>query len=162
MTKRNGNWPRVRWKVKAPPAWWIKEVFGRAKKNKKVKKPVALVRWTWESFMSPAERAAVRRRKNPFVSDDQLKAAVAKYEEFAGQKATKGKWVNIPEPPRVCVFVGDIRQINYQAAREGNPEKVEYYHRFKKPFPKLVADPKTGKLYIAGGNYRLTARGIVG
>lgn len=162
MKKAPRSFPRVRWKVKAPPRAWVVSAYSEAKKRRDVKDPVAFVRWLWEKYLKPAERRALRAKPNPFVSDGMVETAASKYEEFSGKVANKSKWVNIPKPPRVVVTLGVLEQINYLAEKEGDPGKTEYYHRFKNPKPLLVCDPKTGKLFIAGGRYKITGRGIVG
>lgn len=56
--------------------------------------------------------------------------------------------------------IGEVDGILYSTIRDGNPEK--YIHRFKKKSrPLLAASFDGSQLYILGGGYTFTERGIV-
>jgi len=80
------------------------------------------------------------------------------YREFHGRKAAKSYRAYVPNPPRQAFALGDVVEIVYK--RPG--EAVPYQHRFKKRRPMLVSDARGKHLFFVGGNYKVTARGIVG
>jgi hypothetical protein len=58
--------------------------------------------------------------------------------------------------------VGELRGVIYRPFRALNGEAPKnYVHFFQRP-PVLAADPAGRRLYIIGGRYRLTPRGIEG
>jgi hypothetical protein len=64
--------------------------------------------------------------------------------------------------PRVLVALGELRALVYRAARApGGPGGRSYVHFFEQP-PALLADAAGRRLFIAGGRYRVTRRGIEG
>ena len=152
--------PKIRWGGTAPPRAWQDKQYARALRNKKIKDPVAFVRWLWEKHLSEPHRTAIKR--NPFINDVDTKEAYRFYKRFMGRPADKRTFVQIPKPPRVGAVLGDLVQVSYQTRREGDTEAIEYYHRFTKPLPKLLTDPKGKRLFIAGGKHKVTERGIVG
>lgn len=81
------------------------------------------------------------------------------FEDFTGHKPTK---INRSELDGVDVTgfsLGRVVGIAYEAKRDG--ETAQYFHRFnKKSRPNLVARDDGKKLYIDGGKYKVTDRGI--
>jgi hypothetical protein len=63
----------------------------------------------------------------------------------------------VPKKNETLWSLGDLVAIVYK--RPG--EKVPYEHVFKSPRAKLVTDARGRRLYIVGGGYRVTSRGIV-
>ncbi len=61
--------------------------------------------------------------------------------------------------PKVMVDLGRLRGLIYTSDR-GQPLKT-YIHFFEKP-AHLTCNPEGTHLYILGGNYRVTERGIEG
>lgn len=63
--------------------------------------------------------------------------------------------------PPVVVELGDLCGLIYRSDkwRPGRPHT--YIHYMETP-PKLVCNPEGSQLYIVGGNYRITAKGIEG
>lgn len=70
----------------------------------------------------------------------------------------------IPEPKANKTFValGELVSISYLTIKGGDSAPTEYVHRFKKTLPVLVYGKKNARLYIAGGSYTVTTRGIEG
>jgi hypothetical protein len=63
--------------------------------------------------------------------------------------------------PDVLVDLGDLHAIVYRSDR-GTPGRPRtYVHALESP-PKLACDVSGRQLYILGGRYRVTARGIEG
>lgn len=94
------------------------------------------------------------------------KAARASYKvTHWGQEGRRGA-----EALRVARFtdgdalpaLGDLVSLVYRTRKGFDVELVEYEHAFATPLPRLVYDPKSGLLLIAGGKYRVGERGIVG
>jgi hypothetical protein len=68
--------------------------------------------------------------------------------------------VHIPEIPKVGVAIGDVDGILYTTVRDGVEEK--YIHKFhKRDKPLFVVSPDGKSLFLIGGNYTFTERGIV-
>lgn len=62
--------------------------------------------------------------------------------------------------PEVLVQLGTLRAVVYTADR-GDGGARQYIH-FMENEPLLTCDPKGTQLYIVGGRYRVTRRGIEG
>ena len=65
--------------------------------------------------------------------------------------------VRLPMAP-----VGELRGVIYRTSRVPGEEPKNYVHFFKDKLPTLVVNPSGTKLYIVGGNYRVTSSGIHG
>jgi hypothetical protein len=63
--------------------------------------------------------------------------------------------------PAVLVELGALRGLIYSADRNGCGRAQSYIHFMDAP-PMLACDPSGTQLYIVGGRYRVTARGIEG
>ena len=63
--------------------------------------------------------------------------------------------------PRVLVGLGELRGLIYKSdkGQQGRPQT--YIHFMEEP-ARLASDPEGKQLYIIGGNYKVTARGIDG
>jgi hypothetical protein len=57
--------------------------------------------------------------------------------------------------------VGELRGVIYRTRRVPGEAPKNYVHFFKRS-PLLVADPMGRRLFIIGGQYRVTRRGIEG
>ena len=58
--------------------------------------------------------------------------------------------------------VGELRGVIYRARRAPGEAPKNYVHFFQKRSPMLVTNPTGTRLYIIGGHYRVTQRGIEG
>jgi len=58
--------------------------------------------------------------------------------------------------------LGELRGVIYRASRAPGEVPKNYVHFFHGRLPVLAADPTGRRLYIVGGQYRLTKRGIEG
>ena len=91
---------------------------------------------------------------------DQVEQAADLYERFSGHNPEEIGKVRIPPVPRVGVAVGEVDGILYSTVRDGVLEK--YIHKFRKSDrPLFVVAPDGKQLFLVGGNYTFTERGIV-
>ena len=58
--------------------------------------------------------------------------------------------------------VGELRGVIYRASRTPGEAPKNYVHFFQGRSPLLVTNPTGTRLYITGGQYRVTPRGIEG
>jgi hypothetical protein len=63
--------------------------------------------------------------------------------------------------PKVLVHLGSLRALVYSSDR-GEPGCPKTYIHFMETPPRLACDPEGRQLYILGGRYRVTSRGIDG
>jgi hypothetical protein len=63
--------------------------------------------------------------------------------------------------PRVLVDLGALRGLIYSADRDGCGRVKTFIHFMETP-PRLMCDPQGNQLYVIGGRYRITRRGIEG
>lgn len=81
------------------------------------------------------------------------------YEDFTGHPATKSQVEKLDGNDVAGYRMGDVVGIAYEATRDGKTD--QYFHRFKKNArPALVSRSDGKKLYITGGKYHVTDRGI--
>jgi hypothetical protein len=64
-------------------------------------------------------------------------------------------------PPRALVDLGALRGLIYSADRDGCGGVKTFIHFMETP-PRLMCDPRGNQLYVVGGRYRVTRRGIEG
>ena len=62
--------------------------------------------------------------------------------------------------PRVLVHVGRLKGLIYSSDK-GDGRQKTYIHFMEKP-PRLACNSRGNQLYIVGGRYRVTKRGIEG
>lgn len=93
------------------------------------------------------------------VNDARVKAALKLFEDFTGHEARVEGYAEVPDVDDTMVVVGTINAIAYTATREG--ETHTYEHQFSDASAPSLAVSHDGKrLYILGGSYRFTHRGI--
>ena len=63
--------------------------------------------------------------------------------------------------PRMLVDLGELRALVYRSDR-GRPGRAQTYIHFMEMPPRLACDARGTQLYIVGGRYRVTERGIEG
>jgi hypothetical protein len=81
------------------------------------------------------------------------------FEDFTGHKATKRRVSRLDDRDVHGWEMGPVLGIAYEAKRDGKTQR--YFHEFKKAArPRLVAKDDGSKLYIDGGRYKVTDRGI--
>jgi hypothetical protein len=81
------------------------------------------------------------------------------FEDFSGHVPRKVRTSRLPDKPVTGWEMGPVVGIAYQAKRDGVTK--EYFHEFSKAArPKLVSQDDGRQLYIDGGRYKVTERGI--
>lgn len=81
------------------------------------------------------------------------------YEDFSGHKPSKVRRSRLPDQDVTGWEMGPVIGVAYEARRDG--ETKPYFHEFKKNVrPRLVARDDGRQLYIEGGKYKVTERGI--
>lgn len=108
------------------------------------------------------------RRRNPVPASSrvtarqqvQIENAAQLYADFSGHEAEIIGTLDKPVMPDVLIGIGEIDGVMYSTVRDGKLEK--YVHQFKKNSRPLFAVSHDGKqLYMLGGAYTFTERGIV-
>jgi len=95
-----------------------------------------------------------------FADQDAISRAADLYQRFSGHDAEVVGKVMVNPLPRVGVAIGEVDGILYSTVRDGVLEK--YIHKFRKrDKPLFVVAPDGKALYLVGGNYTFTERGIV-
>lgn len=85
--------------------------------------------------------------------------AAQAFEDFTGAKAAKVHASRLDDRDVTGWKMGPVVGIAYEAVRDG--ARKQYFHEFKKTArPDLVAREDGRKLYIDGGRYKVTDRGI--
>lgn len=116
---------------------------------------------TWLSY--PAKyrlRAHYDKYGKPISVNPQMRQGAKLIEDFSGHKAQVVGKVNIPNPPKMALAIGEVLGIIYRTKRDGVMEN--YIHRFVKVSRPLLATSHDGKqLLLIGGSYNFTERGIV-
>ena len=94
------------------------------------------------------------------ASKTQLARAADLYERFSGHQAEAIGKIRVPDIPKIGVAIGEIDGVLYTTVRDGVTEK--YIHKFhKNDKPLFVVSPDGKSMYLIGGNYTFTERGIV-
>ena len=95
-----------------------------------------------------------------FADQDAISRAADLYQRFSGHDAEVVGKVTVNPLPRVGVAIGEVDGILYSTVRDGVLER--YIHKFRKrDKPLFVVAPDGKALYLVGGNYTFTERGIV-
>lgn len=82
------------------------------------------------------------------------------YRRFTGHEAKPLANVTVRDIPKVALLIGTVDAIEYTTVRDG--EKERYRHRFHNADrPLFVVAPDGKGLYLVGGNFEFTERGIV-
>lgn len=63
--------------------------------------------------------------------------------------------------PPVVVELGELVGLIYRSTKGSAGVPLTYIHRMEDP-PRLVSNPEGTQLYVVGGSYRITSRGIEG
>lgn len=99
----------------------------------------------------------IKRLKNPAR---QLASGARLFRDFTGHDARRGTPMEKPRVPDVLVKIGRVDGILYTTKRDGKVEK--YIHEFRADARPIFAVAPDGRgIFLLGGRYRFTARGIV-
>jgi hypothetical protein len=105
----------------------------------------------------PSSRAKTRAS---ISNNPDVKKAARLYERFSGHEAEGIGRIKVKALPKVGVAIGTIDGIMYTTIRDGREEK--YIHQFRaKDKPIFVVSPDGKQLFMIGGAYDFTERGIV-
>lgn len=112
----------------------------------------------------PSSRAGRRSSRSSASLSNATSALVRKaaslYERFSGHEAVEGERVQVEPLPKVAVNIGVVDGILYTTVRDGVREK--YIHKFHpSDKPLFVVSPEGKRLFMIGGRYDFTERGIV-
>ncbi len=81
------------------------------------------------------------------------------YGDFTGRKPLRTRRMRVPVARGVLAVMGNVREFHYVAVIEGEGA-VNFVHKFKAgSAPLLATDGKS--LFLIGGRYHVTRRGIV-
>ena len=119
---------------------------------------------------NPVRELAIGRKERDDIQRDVQKQvggqgkavrdSAALYTEFTGHNEVFLDKVEIPGYPDAVLAFGQCDGIMYTTVRDGITEK--YIHKFKASSrPLLAASPDGKQLYLIGGSYDFTDRGIV-
>jgi hypothetical protein len=95
-------------------------------------------------------------------ADGGLGQACALYENFhcfPSQRVVRKTCAR--EIPRVLVGLGELCGVIYRSDRGQSGRPRSFIHTFKQP-PQLACDKTGRQLYLLGGSYQVTRRGIEG
>jgi hypothetical protein len=83
------------------------------------------------------------------------------YQDFTGHTGEFDRVkVRLPDMPKALAVIGECTGILYDTVRDGELEK--YIHRFRKSSrPLMCVSPDGLQIYLVGGNFKFTDRGIV-
>lgn len=88
-----------------------------------------------------------------------LSRARKAFKKFTGHDAVRGYHAPLDAGAVTGYRMGQVVGIAYEARRDGQTD--QYFHRFRKSSrPDLVAKDDGSQLFITGGKYRVTERGI--
>lgn len=106
----------------------------------------------------PSSRAGKRTRVQTRNAD--VRRAASLYERFTGHEVDTVDRVHVPALPKVLVNIGELDGVLYTTVRDGRVEK--YIHKFAaKDKPLLCVAPDGSSIFVIGGRYTFTERGIV-
>ena len=108
----------------------------------------------------PSSRAGQRGSGMESERSRDIRRAANLFERFTGHEATVGDRVKVPAWPKVGVAIGVMDGVLYTTTRDGRVEK--YIHKFhERDKPEFVVSPDGRGLFMVGGRYDFTERGIV-
>jgi len=102
------------------------------------------------------ERSVVR-------NNGEIDRAVQMFETFAGCKPDRSERQRIDRVvPPVLVELGALRGLIYTKSHEASRGHGRTYIHFMEDPPRLMCDADGRRLFVVGGTYRITERGIEG
>jgi hypothetical protein len=119
---------------------------------------------TLKELMDRAADLGVEEEAEMLLSDwlDQVEDALDTYDETHWGDEGDGEITSaLLTMPQVLVKLGELARIEYETVKKGDG-LTRYYHDFEDVRPVLAFDPETKDLWITGGDYSVTARGIEG
>lgn len=165
-------WKRIRKGIFEPPTWavdakkWAQaeidfyNTYYHRRKRKVKGSPFAVITAIYKKLGGRIKRRGKATRRNPSTAE--WNAIIELFETFHGFEPDKVEIVSVDTDriPKALVQVGDLVEIVYKSDKFDGKMR-EYVHTFGKEKPILAAGAN-GKLYIIGGKYKITSRGIEG
>lgn len=106
------------------------------------------------------QRGGLKTNPASRSASDEVQRAADLYHDFTGHTDLKAVKIKAPRVPKAMLAIGYCDGVLYSTVRDGNAEK--YIHRFaKNSRPLLTASPDGKQLFMLGGAYDFTERGIV-
>jgi len=96
-------------------------------------------------------------RENPSPRHEIAQAAKL-FEDFTGKRATRIEKIPLEPLPKTGLAFGQLVQLGYISFRDGRPYRHTF--RLKNSRPLLVATHDGKRVYLIGGSYAFTERGI--
>lgn len=90
-----------------------------------------------------------------------INKAVKIYRSFMGRDPSR-VFVMPPTNTKVAVNLGKLIGVVYASDRGHKGKWTLYQHELKSPYPDLLGDAKTHRLFTQGGRVRITNLGLVG
>lgn len=104
----------------------------------------------------------MRSRRSCEPSEAKLEPARELFERFHSFAANRNFRQSCRRVmPKVLVNLGELRGLIYRSDKEQCGRPRTFIHFMENP-PLLASDAEGKQLYIVGGNYRVTSRGIEG
>jgi transglutaminase-like putative cysteine protease len=115
-----------------------------------------------ERFPVEPARSRVAASSQGHAGSSRVEDARNLYRYFAGRAAASATVVRHTRTiPPVVVDLGELVGIMYRSDK-WHPDRPRTYVHFMQDRPRLVSDPDGRQLYLVGGRYRITKRGIEG
>lgn len=94
------------------------------------------------------------------VPPSQVSRAGRLYREFSGHEPDETELIDVPDMPRAVLVIGELEGVIYSTVRDGVAER--YIHKFRASSrAMLCASPDGAQLFVVGGRFEFTDRGIV-
>lgn len=101
----------------------------------------------------------VKKRDYSELEPD-IQEAIDRFTGFRGDPPEAVEILEVPDFSPVVLTMGECLGVIYETVRDG--EKEKYIHQFKKSARPLLCVSSDGQqLYLIGGSYSVTDRGIV-
>ncbi len=92
--------------------------------------------------------------------DNQIKQAVRLYKNFRGYDPDR--IIILPDLNiETAIHLGKLIGVIYENDREQKGKLERFIHHNKRPYPELLADTKTHRLFTDGGRMRVTKHGLI-
>lgn len=96
----------------------------------------------------------------PQLKKTAIRKAKALYKDFSGHEGDEVEYIEAPKLPPAVLVIGELEAVIYSTVRDDTAER--YIHKFKASSrPLLCASPDGDQLFVIGGNFEFTDRGIV-
>lgn len=117
------------------------------------------IRQYYNANGTPKYSKTAETKTNPSMREN-LKSAARRFTGFTGNLDVSVRKIKTSSPDKIVLAIGPADGLLYSTVRDGVAEK--YIHRFaKKSRPLLAASPDGKRLYLIGGSFTFTNRGIV-